>query len=105
MVAQESVIQTLYVARRDGIPAATLDAVPFELEEALQTQLSVLDRFRANGEQVGGWKVGLTSGGARDRMGKDFRPFGYVLQSRILQSGSQAPYAKIFNCSVEPELC
>lgn len=105
MGVQEPVIEALYVARKNGTPLAAVDYAPFELEEALQTQLSVLDRFRTNGEQVGGWKVGLTSGGARDRMGKDFRPFGYVLQSRILRSGATAPRATIVKCSVEPELC
>src|SRR5262249_26351490 len=75
------------------------------LEEALAMQLRVLGRFEAEGERLGGWKVGLTSGNARDRMGKDFRPFGYVLQSRIFQSGATVPIAKIMNCALEPELC
>ena len=38
-------------------------------------------------------------------MGKDFRPFGYVLQSRIFRSGATVPIAKILNCAIEPELC
>jgi len=38
-------------------------------------------------------------------MGKDFRPFGYVLQSRIFSSGASAPLAKMLNCHIEPELC
>lgn len=105
MVAHKPIIDALHGARRDGTPLAAVDHAPFELEEALQIQLAVLDRFRASGEQGGGWKVGLTSGGARDRMGKDFRPFGYVLQSRILWSGATAPWTKIVKCSVEPELC
>src|SRR5581483_4015233 len=103
--AERFVMDALYIARRDGAPLAAVNYVPFGLEEALQVQLDVLDRFRASGEPAGGWKVGLTSGGARDRMGKDFRPFGYVLQSRILRSGATVPWTKIVKCSVEPELC
>jgi 2-keto-4-pentenoate hydratase len=102
---QAAVIDALYVARKNGEQPSGLAQVQFGLEEALEMQLRVLDRFKAAGEQLGGWKVGLTSGNARDRMGKDFRPFGYVLQSRIFQSRASAPVATIMNCALEPELC
>jgi 2-keto-4-pentenoate hydratase len=105
MEDQTAIIDTLYKARRDGSPLSGLDLTQLGLEEALALQLHVLGRFETAGERRGGWKVGLTSGGARDRMGKDFRPFGYVLQSRIFRSGATAPLGKILNCSVEPELC
>ena len=105
MENQAAIIDALYTARKNGLSPSGLDEVEFDLEEALELQLGVLSRFEAAGEKRGGWKVGLTSGGARDRMGKDFRPFGYVLKNRILSSGSSAPAAKILNCSVEPELC
>lgn len=105
METQTAVIDTLYTARRDGLPLTGLDLTQLGFEDALTMQLGVLGRFEAAGERRGGWKVGLTSGGARDRMGKDFRPFGYVLQHRILRSGATTPLAKILNCSVEPELC
>lgn len=105
MENQAAVIDALYAARKNGASVSGLDQVEFNLEDALALQLGVLGRFEAAGEKRGGWKVGLTSGGARDRMGTDFRPFGYVLQSRILSSGSTAPVTKILNCSIEPELC
>ena len=38
-------------------------------------------------------------------MGKDFRPFGYVLHSRIFRSGATVPVGPIMNCHIEPELC
>src|SRR6266545_1485215 len=105
MVDQAAVIDALYVARKNGSQPSGLAQVQLELEEALEMQLRVLGRFEAEGEKLGGWKVGLTSGNARDRMGKDFRPFGYVLQSRIFPSGATVPVAKIVNCAIEPELC
>jgi len=105
MVDQAAVVDALYVARKNGEQPSGLDQVQLGLDEALEMQLRVLGRFAAAGEKLGGWKVGLTSGNARDRMGKDFRPFGYVLQSRIFQSGATVPVAKIMNCAVEPELC
>ncbi len=105
METQETVINALYVARSTSAQPTNIDNVKLELDEALRIQTQVIGRFEAKGEKIGGWKVGLTSGGARDRMGKDFRPFGYVLQGRILQSGATAPWVKILKCSVEPELC
>jgi 2-keto-4-pentenoate hydratase len=105
MVDHAAVVDALYVARKNGAQPSGLDQVQFGLEEALELQLRVLSRFEAEGERLGGWKVGLTSGNARDRMGKDFRPFGYVLQHRIFRSGATVPVAKIMNCAVEPELC
>jgi 2-keto-4-pentenoate hydratase len=105
MVDQAAIVDALYVARKNGAQPSGLDQVQFGLEEALGLQLQVLDRFKAEGEELGGWKVGLTSGAARDRMGKDFRPFGYVLRSRIFPSGASVPVAHILNCAIEPELC
>jgi 2-keto-4-pentenoate hydratase len=105
MEGQAAVIDALYVARRNGSQPSGLDNVQFGLEEALDVQLRVLDRFVAEGESLGGWKVGLTSGKARGRMGQDFRPFGYLLQSRIFPSGATVPVANIRNCHMEPELC
>lgn len=105
MEGQAAVVDALYMARKNGAQPAGLDQVQFGLDEALELQLCVLGRFEAAGEKLGGWKVGLTSGTARDRMGKDFRPFGYVLQSRIFRSGATVPVAGIMNCAVEPELC
>lgn len=102
---QAAVIDALYVGRKNGVQPSGVDQVQLGLEEALEIQLGVLGRFETVGEQLGGWKVGLTSGNARDRMGKDFRPFGYVLQSRIFPSGFSTPIATIMNCAVEPELC
>jgi len=105
MEGQAAVVDALYVGRRNGSPPLGLGQVQFGLEEALELQLRVLGRFESEREKLGGWKVGLTSGNARDRMGKDFRPFGYVLQSRIFRSGATVPIANIMNCAVEPELC
>ena len=105
MIDQATIIDALYVARRDGSPPSGLDQVQLGLEEALAVQLRVLGRFEGEGERLGGWKVGLTSGNARDRMGKDFRPFGYVLRSRIFRPGATLPLTQITNCAIEPELC
>jgi 2-keto-4-pentenoate hydratase len=69
--------------------------------EALQ--LSVLDMWQDAGEDLGGWKVGFTSRKMRDSMGQGYRPFGYVLASRIFTSGTRVPDG-IPNCKLEPEI-
>lgn len=60
---------------------------------------------RLGDRDVGGWKVGLTSGVARDSMGPGFRPFGYLLKERIFPSGKKLPLADFTRVGVENELC
>lgn len=101
---EASLVETLYEARRTP---AMLELPPggFDFETALRLQLAVADRFAAAGEPVGGWKVGMTSGAARDMLGDGFRPHGYVLSSRIFASGDEIPLARFLNCGLEPEIC
>lgn len=56
-------------------------------EQGLALQVGVLRSWQAAGEQIGGWKIGMTTRTARDSMGAGFRPFGYVLASRIRDDG------------------
>lgn len=70
------------------------------LDAGLKRQLAQLgDR------KVGGWKVGLTSGTARDSMGAGFRPFGYILKDRVFASGHAFALADFERVGVENELC
>lgn len=74
-------------------------------DEGLRRQLANLaDR------PVAGWKIGLTSGVARDSMGAGFRPFGYILADRVFASGAVIPLAPFrvaedIRVGVENELC
>ena len=74
-------------------------------DEGLRRQLADLgDR------PVAGWKIGLTSGAARNSMGVGFRPFGYILADRVYASGTVIPLAPFRNdegirVGVENELC
>ena len=74
-------------------------------DEGLRRQLANLgDR------PVAGWKIGLTSGVARDSMGEGFRPFGYILADRVFASGAVIPLAPFrqgedIRVGVENELC
>ena len=79
--------------------------MPDPLREGLRRQLEALDAQIAGGEALAGWKVGLTSGQSRDAMGRGFRPFGYVLESRVFDSGASLSLADFTAIGVENEVC
>ena len=70
------------------------------LAAGLERQLAQLGE-----REVAGWKVGLTSGAARDGMGAGFRPFGYILKERVFASGHVFERAAFRRVGVENELC
>ncbi len=76
-----------------------------DLHAGLSRQLETLESKLAAGESLGGWKVGLTSGQARDSMGAGFRPFGYILESRIFASGARIDHGAFSSVGVENECC
>ena len=76
-----------------------------DLHAGLSRQLETLEGKLAAGEALGGWKVGLTSGQARDSMGAGFRPFGHILESRIFASGARIGLEALGRAGVENECC
>jgi 2-oxo-3-hexenedioate decarboxylase len=99
----------LAASQGDPLTAGELAALHaydgLDLREGLPLQLALADLWRRGGEEVGGWKIGWTSGKARDRGGPGFRPFGFVLASRMLPSGSVLSRAEVPGGALEPELC
>ena len=71
-----------------------------DIHKGLENQIENLKN-----RPVAGWKVGLTSGRARDSMGKGFRPFGYILEERCFQSGAKISLDDVGDVGVENELC
>jgi 2-keto-4-pentenoate hydratase len=88
----------------DPAPAAVQSYTDADIDAGLDLQLAVLDSFVADGEDVGGWKIGWTSRGARDQMGVGFRPFGYVLADKVLPSGAKIELAEFTDCFLEVEI-
>lgn len=74
------------------------------LSDALHVQVAVLRRWMAAGDALGGWKIGMTSRDARDSMGRDFRPFGFLRESRMFPSGASLDRMSMGVCLVEPEI-
>lgn len=107
--AEEVAAGVLHTGMRAGVidPAdlAGLAWIGDDTSAGLRVQLRVLDRWLAEGDRVGGWKVGLTSRAVRDSMGQGFRPFGYIRSSRVFDSGTRLAAGDLVECSVEPELC
>src|SRR5689334_14296576 len=99
-----SLVERLYQARRTGGPVDVRGAV-VDLDDALALQLAVADRFAADGVAIGGWKIGMTSGRARDSLGPGVRPFGFVCADRLLASGAEVALGAVRTCEIEPELC
>ena len=100
-----SLLDRLFQAQRSGALDTDDLTHDLSLDAALELQLRLLERLQADGERLGGWKVGLTSGAALDRMGPGFRPFGFLLESRIFASGDRIPGGDIGPDSVEGEVC
>ena len=76
-----------------------------ELRQAQQRQLERLAELEAQGESVGGWKLGQTSGESRDAFGPGVRPFGFILASRILEDGAELSWSEVGNGGIENEVC
>src|SRR5262249_49907461 len=68
-------------------------------------QVEALRDSLAAGARLAGWKVGLTSRGARDSMGAGVRPFGYVLSDGFIASGDRVASRELPGCRLEPEMC
>ena len=89
-----------------SVHSGELDTRPPEISvhEGQRLQLRILDRWIKQGEALAGYKIGLTSGEARDAFGVGIRPFGFILQSRVLGSGDCVQRNQIGRMGIENEL-
>jgi 2-keto-4-pentenoate hydratase len=104
MSDREEIVDELYGARLAGRRLGPL-GVALSIEAALELQMRVADRYELSGDGIAAWKIGMTSGSSRDRLGVGVRPFGFVTKSRVLESGTVLDADAIADCSIEPELC
>jgi 2-keto-4-pentenoate hydratase len=101
-----AVVDALFEGAAAGaVDLGRLPVTSLTPEQGLLAQLGVLSRWQEQGERLGGWKVGLTSGAGRDSMGPGYRPFGYILRNRILPSGSLLHADDCPIQQLEVELC
>ncbi len=91
----------------DSTSTGTLDTEALgdvSLDDGQTMQTALLARWIAAGEQLAGYKIGLTSGIARNAFGKGVRPFGFILKSRVYHSGDTIERATIGRLGLENEL-
>jgi len=100
VAAMTELIDIIWEGTQSGEIIAELPEL--EIDEGQRLQIKLLDKWLDTGEQLAGYKVGLTSGAARNAFGPGVRPFGFILMSRVLQSGGNL--ALIRNLGVENEL-
>lgn len=100
----DEILEGFYEARGDG-RAVECRAEPADLDEALAMQLQIAGRFTEAGDPIAAWKVGLTSGVALNALGTGVRPFGYVIRSRLFESGATIRHEGDLALQIEPELC
>lgn len=89
----------------DSDAGSLFDQNEIDADEGQAVQFQLLDRWLNEGEELGGWKIGMTSGESRDALGVGIRPSGFVLKSRIFSSGASIPRASLFTGGIENELC
>ena len=101
--SHEALVHEAYEARRDG--RRLTDTAELTVEDGLRLQLAVADRFEQQGGPISGWKVGMTSGPMRDRLGVGVRPFGYLLADRTFANDDTITMPSAAGVGIEPELC
>ena len=99
------IAERLWESRDRGDPFPQWLIGALTLEDALALQLLMLGREQARGEELAGWKIGLTSPRARTALKADVRPFGYLLARRVLMTPAAIDAAAISGPAIEPELC
>ena len=75
------------------------------VEQAYGVQLAILDRYLAAGEELAGWKVGLTAKAVQKQAGWHEPVFGFLLASGHRPGGVIFDFASLINPGFENELC
>ena len=78
---------------------------PLSIEEGQNLQIQLLERWLDQGEELGGWKIGMTSGASRNAMGDGIRPFGFILKSRIGVDNIKLDLKELYKGGVKNEVC
>ncbi len=101
------IVDVLWRVHNDpaGGHEAALQGTTISFEEGQRLQLALLQRWLDAGHELGGWKIGMTSGANRNGMGDGIRPFGFILKDRVKPSGATLPLAFLHKGQVENELC
>jgi len=84
-------------------PPAWFDQL--DMEQAWRVQHELLVRKVAGGDRHVGWKVGLTAKAIQDQFNVHEPVCGYLLESGMIDSGSQGDTSKLMGAGIENEIC
>ena len=101
----EEAINLLWQSTQQGAPPSPALQKALTFADAYRVQLGILARWRAKGEKIGGWKIGLSADGARKMFGLQTPIAGYLLASRQFPSGHTFTLAALRKPIIESELC
>jgi 2-keto-4-pentenoate hydratase len=90
--------------RREPIEPLSATFPDLDLWDAYQIQAIGRGLRTADGEELRGWKVGLTSKAMQEMMGVGQPDSGYLLESMVVHSGAQLRAARFLQPRVEPEV-
>ncbi len=75
------------------------------IEEAYKVQFALLECRKDDGEQLAGWKVGLTSPAMQEQQGVHEPCMGHLLVSAHCDNSVQFPFDDMVSPGIENELC
>lgn len=99
----ELVADELWDAGKRGVPIAAVRDRITDIDSAYATQVHNISRAVAQGDQVVGHKVGLSSRAMQQRVGVDEPDFGTLLTSMVFDDHSRLPIAQFIQPRVEIE--
>ncbi len=101
-VAVERLVEARAIHRLATPLSETDTDLTFEQAYAIQDALRA--ELERKGEQIMGWKVGVTSQAAREAMGVEHPIAGFLLRSGQYASGAEVPLDRFANLGVEVEV-
>ncbi len=105
-VSIEESARALHGAERSRLPIAPLSETYPSLKpaQAYAIQSAWLELLRAEGAQVVGQKIGLTSKAMQEQLGVNEPDYGFILDRMVVPSGSTLPRSAFLLPRVEPEI-
>jgi 2-keto-4-pentenoate hydratase len=101
-----SLAEALYVARRDrvAIPPLTQTHPGMSARDGYAVQQHLVDRLLGDGDEIIGYKLGLTSAPMQQMLGVDQPDYGPVLASTVYPDGGDVPTDSFIAPRMEGEI-
>src|SRR6266704_1847164 len=102
----EESANALHRAERSRVPIAPISERYPSLApvQSYAIQSAWLELLRAEGAQVVGHKIGLTSTAMQEQLGVNEPDYGFILDTMVVPSGSTLPRSAFLLPRVEPEI-